>query len=194
MRRNDWTRWALAGAVLAMSAPQGVRAEDAGPKQVTVSVEFVDVDSAVYAKASKGLPAGGKHDALLLAALRKEGVAPVMAPRLTTADGVAGRVDMSQEMHYKTDDGKDETLKATSGVGATPHCLTNGAIGCNLHVLRQYFTVAPNSPQPSIRTRTIAMKCALPDGEMREVGGRDPAMFPGEKTCLFFITLAPVGP
>ncbi|MEO7715889.1 MAG: hypothetical protein ABIY70_06795 [Capsulimonas sp.] len=196
MRRSWWANFAGMMAILAMVAAHGAWAEDAAagqePKHVKVSVDYLEVDPGIYAKALKDIPAGAKHDGLLLAALLKDGVKPVMSPRLTTADGVAGHVDTSQQIHYKSDDGKDETMTAMSGIDATPHCQPNGRIACDLKVVRQFFVVHSTSSRPSVTTRSLSAVPTVADGEVYELAGMEPAAAWSEKMSLIFLKVSMV--
>ncbi len=133
--------------------------------QITLSVDYVTTSLANFAKESYLIAPGKEHDALLLAALLKDGAQDIQSPQLTTAAGVKGDVSIVTQT----------VPPLTSSIQATPRINKDGSITVAL-MLRDdtpSSKIAPGATTPSVTTRSVTMTGTFTDGQMLliEYGG-----------------------
>ena len=163
-------------AVLLATVPSMGRAQGAlpapdmkSPKQVQVSVYYVDVAPAAFLKASRQIPAGQNHDALLLAALVKNGAGEASAPRVQTTDHVLADLDFVQKVPTTTAASPQGFLSLHNSVEVKPHCNADGTITVTLKTRRD--ELAPGVTPPTSTTRSLSMTRTFHDGQTLVLAG-----------------------
>jgi len=155
---------------------QGANAakKDAASTMVTIAVDFVDVASADYQKATKVAAPGLYHDALLLDALVRHGAKDTKIPKAQTADGVQVASHVMTSVPFTTTD-KGQTqhnfMDLDSFMQATPRSNSDGTIAVMLQVQRT--SLVSHGPPPQSATATVSKTITFRDGQTLILAGRE---------------------
>lgn len=144
------------------------------PQLVQIAVDVVDATGAELRQASRKLPAGPNHDALLRAALIKAGAQDTLAPRVETTDNVRATLDFVTPLPAPTPNNPQQVLSLHNKIGARPHVNADGTITVTVTARRdeQTTTVTP----PAVTTSRFSTTRTFHDGQTLLLTNQQPGV------------------
>lgn len=131
------------------------------PPQVQINVDSLTTPLSDFAKESYQIAPGKNHDALLLAALLKDGAREDQSPRITTT------VDTHASVNVVTPIPMQPPL--TSSCDATPHINKDGSITVTMS-LKKDTPLPSSSPGPvPVETSSVSVTNTFVDGQTQLV-------------------------
>ncbi len=178
-------------ALLAFSQAAGAQASSTAttplPTQVTVSVNYVTTSFASFLNESSRIAPGKDHDALLLAALLKNGAQDTQSPQITTTAGVSGRISIVTQM-------PSPLPSLTSFIQVKPRINKNGLITVMMtnHLESASAVLPPGALLPSTETTDVTETDTFVDGQTLMVNSMSSGKGPDATTPPLLLIFAKV--